>query len=123
MIKQSLAQVMYEEAQITDALIDRYWELSRFPGNRDALLDRAKTDREPEFWSRAGEISVPVLILWGEHDVTTPLAFGYAFDAAIENTEFIIYPDAAHLPMEERPRDAARDIDAWMSKSFKAARP
>lgn len=114
-IRQTLSQVMYDDAQITDELVERYRDMARFPGNRKAMSDRAKVDREAGYWDRVGEIGVPVLILWGEHDVTTPVAFAHAFDAAINDTKLVIYPNAAHLPMEEIPADVARDIRTWMT--------
>jgi pimeloyl-ACP methyl ester carboxylesterase len=82
------------------------------------MSDRAKTDREAGYWDRIGEINVPVLILWGEHDVTTPVAFAHAFNDAIEQTTLKIYPNAAHLPMEEIPLDVARDIRSWIGTTF-----
>ena len=117
-VRKTLAQVMYDEAQITEGLVDRYWELARFPGNRQAMVDRSNTDRESGYWERAGEIVVPTLILWGQHDVTTPLAFAQAFDETISNTHLITYPNAAHLPMEEIPGEVARDIRSWMGVNF-----
>lgn len=123
LVRKTLTQVMYDDTAITDELIDRYWELTRFPGNRQAMNDRARTDREAEYWKRVGEINVPVLILWGQHDVTTPLAFAHAFDAKIADTRLKIYPNAAHLPMEEIPADVARDIRDWMETAFPNARP
>ena len=122
-VRKTLTQVIYDDTQISETLMDRYWELNRFPGNRTAMVDRAKVDREPEYWNRVGNIDVPVLILWGDHDVTTPPAFGRAFDAAIENSKLITYPDAAHLPMEERPVKVAGDIRAWMGENFPPVTP
>lgn len=118
LVRKTLTQVMYDDGAITDELIDRYWDLARFPGNRKAMNDRAKADRELGYWGRVGEIDVPVLILWGEHDVTTPVAFAHAFYESISNTTLKIYPDAAHLPMEERPKKVAKDIHAWMESTF-----
>ncbi len=119
-VRKTLSQVMYDETLITDELVDRYWELTRFPGNRKAMSDRAKVDREVNYWDRVGEINVPVFILWGEHDVTTPLSFAQAFDEKISNTQVKVYSNAAHLPMEEVPLEVAQDISDWMERSFPA---
>lgn len=116
--KKTLTQVMYDDDAISDGLVERYWDLTRFPGNRIAMGDRAQVDREAKYWQRVSEIEVPVLILWGEHDVTTPLAFAHAFDTQIANTVLKIYPNAAHLPMEEIPADVAADIKIWMKSAF-----
>ncbi len=117
-VKKTLSQVMFDDTQITDQLINRYYDLARFPGNRQAGNDRMNTPREPDYYARIGQIEVPVLILWGQHDVTTPLSYAQAFDEALPESEKIIYPNAAHLPMEEIPQAVARDIDRWHGVKF-----
>lgn len=118
MVKKTLSQVRYDDDQITDELVDRYWELARYPGNRQAMVDRGKVDRGSHYWDRISEIEVPVLILWGKHDVTTPPSFARAFDMALKDARNIMYYNAAHLPMEEVPDQVAKDIRDWTHDKF-----
>ena len=46
LIERSLRQSIVDPALATTERIDRYWELLRFPGNRQATVDRFTTDRE-----------------------------------------------------------------------------
>ena len=117
-IRKTLTQVVYDDAQITDAMVARYYDLAHFPGTRDAMNDRATTPREVGMFSKVDQISVPTLILWGKHDVTIPVSHGQAFNAKIPNSELIVYPNAAHLLMEEIPMTVANDIRAWHQTSF-----
>jgi 3-oxoadipate enol-lactonase len=48
-------------------------------------------------------IRVPVLILVGEHDVTTPVAASEAMHAAIPGSELQVIPGAAHMSSLENP--------------------
>lgn len=107
----------YDDALVTDELVDRYWELARFPGNRVATVDRARVDREPEYWDRVSDIDVPVLVLWGDQDTVTPTSMATKYKEQIPNTEVIIYPNVAHIAMEEVPDKVARDIDRWVQSA------
>lgn len=117
-VRNSLTQVMWNDELVTDELVDRYRDLSLFPGNRIAMIDRTKVDREPAYWNRIDEITEPVLILWGEQDTTTPLSHGHAFHAALPNSELKTYSNTAHAPMEEVPMKVAADIRLWFDAMF-----
>ncbi|WP_339823837.1 alpha/beta hydrolase [uncultured Parasphingorhabdus sp.] len=114
LVKSSLEENFAQPERLTEELVDRYWELLRFPGNRKAAVDRTKTPRQPEKWAEIGTLKMPVLLLWGEQDKVIPLAHGRAFAEAIPGSKLITYADAGHLPMEETPEQVARDIDGWI---------
>jgi len=121
LVKSSLQESVAHPERVTDELVDRYWELLRFPGNRQAAVDRAKTPREPEKWGEVANLEMPVLLLWGEQDKVIPLSHARAFASAIPQSKLITYADAGHLPMEETPEQVARDIDAWIQATDAAA--
>src|SRR3546814_3123303 len=56
LVEQSLRGSVEKQEIVDDAMIDRYWELLLFPGNREATVLRARMDREHEMAARAGEI-------------------------------------------------------------------
>lgn len=114
LVRSSLEGNFAQPERLTDELVMRYWELLRFPGNRQASVDRRKTPREPEKWQEIDQLKMPVLLLWGEQDKVIPVSHAYAFRAAIEGSKLITYADAGHLPMEETPAPVARDIAAWI---------
>lgn len=117
-VRASLKQVISNDENVTDALVERHWELTRFPGNRDAILHMRKLNREDDKWNEIQNITVPTLILWGEDDVTMPLSFAKAFNNKIKDSVLITHPDAAHVPMEEIPIELSRDIKAWHASSY-----
>ncbi len=112
-VRASLKQVVSNDEYVTEAMVERFWELSRFPGNRSAILDIHRLNREDDKWAEIQNISVPTLILWGEDDITVPLSFADAFHDKIPNSVLKIHPNAAHMPMEEIPVELSRDIIAW----------
>jgi pimeloyl-ACP methyl ester carboxylesterase len=113
LVRKSLEQSVAEPSQLNNLTIARYWELLRFPGNRQATVDRASVDREPAAWSRIGSLRTPTLIIWGDQDQIVPLPFAEAFHKAIPRSTLAIMKKTGHLPMEERPVDFARILDDW----------
>jgi pimeloyl-ACP methyl ester carboxylesterase len=114
MVERSLYDTVTVESIIDDAMIDRYHELLRYPGNRGALARQFATKRP----DRSGELrtlDIPVLVIWGADDGLIPLTAGRAMAAAIPDAELKIYEGVGHLPMEEAPDRTAADIDAYLS--------
>jgi pimeloyl-ACP methyl ester carboxylesterase len=52
---------------------------------------------------RLGEIAAPTLVLVGEHDTETPLAYAEALAAGIRGTRLQIIPGAGHISSLEAP--------------------
>lgn len=114
LVRSSLEENFAQPERLTDKMVTSYWELLRFPGNREATIARGATPREPEKWGEIGNLQMPVLLLWGEQDKVIPLSHAKAFEAAIPGAKLITYKDAGHLPMEETPDQVARDIGTWI---------
>jgi pimeloyl-ACP methyl ester carboxylesterase len=118
----SLHQSVSNQAVVTPAVVDRYWELNRYPGNREATGRRfagyASRNRDV---ARVAEIKVPTLILWGANDKLIPVSGADWFAARIKGSRKIIYSGIGHIPMEETPDRSAADLDAFLSKPFPSA--
>ncbi|MFE7846148.1 alpha/beta fold hydrolase [Microbacterium sp. NPDC057407] len=56
---------------------------------------------------RLGEISAPVLAVWGEHDRVAPQAKAAEIASGVPRGESAMVPDAAHLPPAEQPEAVA----------------
>src|SRR3546814_8425752 len=73
-----------------EAMVDRYWELLRFPGNREATSLRATLDREPEMADRIGAITAPTLILFGKQDRLINPSAAQTFHERIAGSEAVL---------------------------------
>jgi pimeloyl-ACP methyl ester carboxylesterase len=110
---QNLRQVYVDQSQVTDALVDRYWELARRPGNRRAFLDRALTaDRFP--FARIAELRAPTLVMWGEQDPWIPVAMADTFARYVPGARVVRYPRSGHAPMEEAAARTAADARRFL---------
>ncbi|NIL94336.1 MAG: alpha/beta fold hydrolase [Woeseiaceae bacterium] len=115
-IKQSLLDSVAEEAVVTEEMVDRYWELLRYPGNRRAAGLLATADREPSYGQRLNEVTLPTLILWGEEDRVIPPDNAKTFHEMIPNSDLQIFDGVGHLAMEEAPERTAIAIDEFLSE-------
>jgi len=113
MYESGLKEVYFNKKQVTEAVVDRYFELSRYPGNLDAFPKRvrAKLDTDAENIAR---ISVPTLILWGREDMYFPVGNAFRFHQDIQNSQIYIYSGVGHLPMEEAPTRSLADFGAFI---------
>ncbi len=114
LIEQGLRSSVTNTAIITTANVDRYWELLRYPGNRQATIDRFAMPREPAV-TGAPNPPVPVLILWGADDKLIPASSARWFKAQVPDAKMIIYPAVGHLMMEEIPDKSAADLANWLA--------
>ena len=114
-IERSLSQSVSNQSVVTDAAIDRYWELGRFPGNRAATLKRFATARTPFSRQQMQDLDVPTLILWGEDDALIPVAAAGWFGETIRDSRAIVYDSIGHLPHEEIAR-SARDVKQFLKQ-------
>lgn len=119
LFEKSMHQSVSNQAIVTPAAIDRYWELNRYPGNRKATgLRFATYASRTRDVGRIGEIKVPTLILWGAEDKLIPVSGADWFAARIPGSVKIVYPGIGHIPMEEAADRSAADLDAFLSGPF-----
>lgn len=104
-----------DPASFTDASIDRTWEMLRYPGNRQATVDRQSVPQIAAKTQDMQRIRIPTLILWGERDTTLPVWGARWFNTHIPGSKLIIYPKIGHLPMEEASETSARDVMNWLA--------
>ncbi len=123
LVEKSLRQSVAKTGIVDDAMVDRYWELLRFPGNREATALRATLDREPAMADRIGEIKVPVLILFGKQDRLINPSAALTFHDRIAGSEVVLLDDVGHLPMEEAPDATAMTIADFLTRRLAASSP
>jgi len=115
-VVEGLETSIVDHSLITDAMIDRYWELARHPGNRRATGLRFA-------WYRDGgrkdldvaQIKLPTLILWGEADSLIPAEVGQILNDRIEGAKMITFPNIGHIPMEEIPAISATAVRSFVA--------
>ena len=123
LVDQSLHQSVWNQSVATPAAVDRYWELLRYPGNRQATLDRFAGGWQSFTPQQLAALKLPVLILWGAHDQLIDVQSAHWFQQQIAGSSLIVYPDAGHVPMEEVAQRSAADLTAWLAAHGSKAAP
>lgn len=123
-VARSYRQSVSNQSIVTEAAIDRYWNLLRYPGNREAtgIRQAAYGRRAPATPAQMATLTMPTLILWGQEDKLIPVASARWFARSIAGSRLIIYPGIGHLPMEETADRSAADALAFL-KAIAAPAP
>ncbi len=100
---------------VSEAMVTRYWELLRYPGNRVATIERFAQGYSAVSAADLARVHAPVLILWGREDHFIPVASAAYFARALPQARTIIYDGVGHLPMEEVPDRSAADLAAFLT--------
>ncbi len=116
---EGVRKVFVDQSKVSEAMIDRYYDLNLYDGNRRATGIRFRLPaNDGAVVSRLGQIKAPVLILWGEKDGLIPVANAHEFEQRIPGAKAVIYPNVGHIPMEEVPDQSAADVDEFLSARF-----
>jgi pimeloyl-ACP methyl ester carboxylesterase len=118
LIADGLRRSVTNQGVVTEAMIDLYWNLLRYPGNRAATMARFGEPYAPATPAELARLTMPTLILWGADDKLIPAGNARWFADNIPGAARpIVYPATGHLPMEERPDRSARDVVRFLTRS------
>lgn len=116
LVEKSLSQSVANQAIVTPQAVDRYWELARFPGNREATLKRFREARKPFAATQVAKMGVPTLVMWGADDSLIPFAAAGWYMEHLPKATLAAYKGIGHVPMEEHPDRSAADLRAFMGE-------
>lgn len=114
MVLATLRSVYGDPSQVTEAQVDRYYELATREGNRRALRLRFQQMAMGEGSERIKTIHVPTLILWGGRDRLIPPASAQRFAQDIAGSQVKIFPTLGHIPQEEDPATTVAAVQAFL---------
>ncbi len=100
-ILQNMFKDFYQPRQETlDAFAERYLEQMEYPGFKRAILSSLRMgmlDEDLDLFRRVGEMQKPVLLIWGEKDVTVPFRYNETFRKLVPQTEFHAIENSGHI--------------------------
>ncbi len=112
--KASVKNVFADKTKVTDALVDRYFELTLREGNRQAFIDRFSAEKKPNSHKNIKLIQQSTLVLWGEKDQLIPVEKAYQFHEDLPNDTVVIIKDVGHVPMEEHPNESLKAVLSFL---------
>ncbi|WP_174728217.1 alpha/beta fold hydrolase [Mesobacillus harenae] len=115
-VKKNLQNVVYNQSMINDEMLNGYMapflDDEIFKGLTSMIRHR-EGDLSPEALTT---ITVPCLLIWGEHDRVVPLKTGHRLQKDLQNAELIVLKDTGHLVPEEKPEKVHAYIKEFISE-------
>ncbi|MET1078293.1 MAG: alpha/beta hydrolase [Pseudomonas sp.] len=115
LIAQGIREVYGQPGRIKAGVVDRYYDLSRRPGNRGAMMAifrellRVNAGHLHETPARVAALRSPTLLLWGECDRWISPQHVPLWQRDLPGIQVRVYPGVGHVPMEEIPQRSAED--------------
>jgi proline iminopeptidase len=66
--------------------------------------------------ARLSELDIPVLVLSGEHDRTTPAASAHRLAEILRDADEVVVPGAAHMLLQEQPEATLAALRAFLAR-------
>lgn len=123
LVAASIRNTYGQPERVSEALIDRYFELTLRAGNREALIARFAQSTHGELSERISEVRVPTLIEWGGRDRLIPPENASWFARDIQGSEVVIFPELGHVPHEEDPAQTVAAAQAFLARQSGASGP
>lgn len=125
MMRQGLEFAFADDSLVTDAMVERYAELSRAPGHRAMMLDLMLEFTQRRFASPEvlADLTAPTLIVWGDQDEVVPVADAQKFKDAIPGARLVMFEGVGHMPHEEAPDQSAAAVRTFLEANLSAPAP
>jgi pimeloyl-ACP methyl ester carboxylesterase len=119
-VRKTMGNVYHDPSHITPEHFQRNVEMLQSRENFDAMMalnrDYRFLDlRRTGLRKRLPELSLPVLILWGEQDKFIPPKYAAVAQREIPNATLRMIPDCGHVPMIEKPREFVELTSAFFN--------
>ncbi|VXC12499.1 alpha/beta fold hydrolase [Pseudomonas sp. 8O] len=115
LIARGIKEVYGEPGRIKPGVVERYYDLSRRPGNRRGMMDifrvllkvnKNELHTTPE---RVALIKAPTLLMWGDRDRWISPKHVLHWQRDLPGVRVRVYQGVGHIPMEEIPEQSAAD--------------
>jgi pimeloyl-ACP methyl ester carboxylesterase len=114
LLRMNLKPAYADPGFLDDALLDRYYDLIRAPGARQAMLDRLRQTVLVDPRPLLTTIRAPTLLLWGERDAMIPFANSADYLKALPEARLVSFPSRGHLPHEEAAAGSLAAVEAFL---------
>jgi pimeloyl-ACP methyl ester carboxylesterase len=116
LLRMNLVPAYGDKSALTDETLDRYYDLMRAPGVRNAMIQRMEQTvlEDPEPLLRG--IEAPVLLVWGEKDAMIPATNAADYQKYLPNSSLALLPGLGHVPQEEAPLVSLAPVREFLAR-------
>jgi pimeloyl-ACP methyl ester carboxylesterase len=116
LLRANLRAAYADPARLSDALLDRYYDLLLAPGNRGAMIARMHQTLLDDPRPILQHIQAPTLLLWGEADHMIPSSNAADYLGALPHAKLVLFPDLGHVPQEEAPGESVQPLEQFLAQ-------
>jgi len=117
-IRTKTEEVFYDPAVATDELVDRVFEIANNRISILKLLGYAKSAIRHNMAEDIPNFTMPVCLIWGEHDKVTPPKVADEFHSLLPNSELHWMPLCGHAAMWEHPEEFSKIVLKFLKDKF-----
>jgi len=114
-----LSAVYSNKASVDDELIEVIKKPADYPGALDVFVSVVTGPPGPNPISLIPNISIPILVLWGDEDPFTPLdgpvgKYFSSLPSLLPSVQFFILRGVGHCPHDDRPDLVHEKLLTWL---------
>jgi pimeloyl-ACP methyl ester carboxylesterase len=116
MLRSGLLPAYGDPARLSDAVVDRYYDLMLAPGVRLAQIAKLGQVvlQPPE--PLLARITAPTMLLWGEKDAMIPIANAADYLKAMPGARLVTLAGLGHVPFEEDPAQSLKPVAEFLAQ-------
>ena len=118
MVKKSIEPAFFDAQELQEDLLNRYFDMLRAPGVRQAIIDRANQTINTDPADRLKRITAPTLLLWGQTDQMIPSDNAKSYELVVPQYKTVVLPKQGHLMQEERPQEALLEVTQFLESAL-----
>jgi pimeloyl-ACP methyl ester carboxylesterase len=115
LLRMNLAVAYANPKNLTQATLDRYWDMMLATGNRRAMLARMQQVMLRDPVPVLKTIQAPTLLLWGEQDGMIPFSNARDYLRDMPHAKLVALPSLGHVPFEEAPEKSLAPVLAFLA--------
>jgi pimeloyl-ACP methyl ester carboxylesterase len=116
LLRANLRAAYADPDRLSDAQVDRYYELLLAPGNRGAMIERMHQTLLEDPQPILQRIQAPTLLLWGKSDHMIPSSNAADYLGALPDAKLVLFPDLGHVPQEESPEESVQPLEQFLAQ-------
>jgi pimeloyl-ACP methyl ester carboxylesterase len=119
LVRKSIEPAFFDASALSDSLVDRYYDMLRAPGVRNAILERSDQTIYTDPVPRLKKVTAPTLLVWGQEDRMIPSRNAQSYADVLASSKTVLLPKLGHLVQEERPEVALAHVTDFLNSTLK----
>jgi pimeloyl-ACP methyl ester carboxylesterase len=118
LVRKSIEPAFFDANALSDSLVDRYYDMLRAPGVREAILERSNQTIYTDPVPRLKKITAPTLLIWGDRDRMIPSSNAQSYANVLSSSKTVLLLNLGHLLQEEQPERALVHVTDFLSSTL-----